>query len=149
MRASTCPGSTLLSKLYLVLPPPGQEDRCFEIFSPLFEYLLPRPMLGGRANPDRRGDRLWGRGNPRDPRGGGLRHRLVHQAHPHRRQKHHFLHSAFAKRKRDWHPSGAGEDQAPMLIRASFNFYQSLETAKAIKERYCYMCPNIAKEFNR
>ena len=28
-------------------------------------------------------------------------------------------------------------------------FYQSLETAKAIKERYCYMCPNIAKEFNR
>ena len=26
---------------------------------------------------------------------------------------------------------------------------QSLETAKAIKERYCYMCPNIAKEFNR
>ena len=27
--------------------------------------------------------------------------------------------------------------------------YQSLETAKAIKERYCYMCPNIAKEFNR
>jgi len=26
---------------------------------------------------------------------------------------------------------------------------QSLETAKAIKERHCYMCPNIAKEFNR
>ena len=26
---------------------------------------------------------------------------------------------------------------------------QSLETAKAIKERYCYMCPNIAKEFNK
>jgi hypothetical protein len=24
-----------------------------------------------------------------------------------------------------------------------------LETAKAIKERYCYMCPNIAKEFNK
>ena len=26
---------------------------------------------------------------------------------------------------------------------------QSLETAKAIKEKYCYMCPNIAKEFNK
>lgn len=26
---------------------------------------------------------------------------------------------------------------------------QSLETAKAIKERHCYMCPSIAKEFNR
>jgi len=26
---------------------------------------------------------------------------------------------------------------------------QSLETAKAIKERHCYMCPNIAKEFNK
>jgi len=26
---------------------------------------------------------------------------------------------------------------------------QSLETAKAIKERHCYMCPNIAKEFHR
>merc|ERR1711963_1172448 len=26
---------------------------------------------------------------------------------------------------------------------------QSLETAKAIKERYCYVCPDIAKEFNR
>jgi len=26
---------------------------------------------------------------------------------------------------------------------------QSLETAKAIKERHCYICPNIAKEFNR
>lgn len=24
---------------------------------------------------------------------------------------------------------------------------QSLETAKAIKERYCYICPDIAKEF--
>lgn len=24
---------------------------------------------------------------------------------------------------------------------------QSLETAKAIKERYCYVCPDIAKEF--
>ena len=26
---------------------------------------------------------------------------------------------------------------------------QSLETAKAIKERYCYVCPDIAKEFNK
>lgn len=26
---------------------------------------------------------------------------------------------------------------------------QSLETAKAIKERYAYVCPDIAKEFNR
>ena len=26
---------------------------------------------------------------------------------------------------------------------------QSMEVAKAIKERYCYMCPNIAKEFNK
>ena len=26
---------------------------------------------------------------------------------------------------------------------------QSLETAKVIKERFCYMCPNIAKEFNK
>jgi len=26
---------------------------------------------------------------------------------------------------------------------------QSLETAKAIKERHCYMCPNIAKEFHK
>lgn len=26
---------------------------------------------------------------------------------------------------------------------------QSLETAKAIKERHCYMCPNLAKEFNK
>eukprot|EP00095_Tigriopus_kingsejongensis_P003157 maker-scaffold791_size96783-snap-gene-0.26 protein:Tk03157 transcript:maker-scaffold791_size96783-snap-gene-0.26-mRNA-1 annotation:"actin-related protein 3" len=26
---------------------------------------------------------------------------------------------------------------------------QSLETAKAIKERHCYVCPDIAKEFNR
>lgn len=24
---------------------------------------------------------------------------------------------------------------------------QSLETAKAIKEKYCYICPDIAKEF--
>ena len=24
---------------------------------------------------------------------------------------------------------------------------QSLETAKAVKERYCYICPDIAKEF--
>ena len=24
-----------------------------------------------------------------------------------------------------------------------------MEVAKAIKERYCYMCPNIAKEFNK
>ncbi|XP_066264582.1 actin-related protein 3 isoform X5 [Branchiostoma lanceolatum] len=26
---------------------------------------------------------------------------------------------------------------------------QSLETAKAIKERFCYMCPDIVKEFNK
>merc|ERR1719295_402989 len=26
---------------------------------------------------------------------------------------------------------------------------QQLETAKAIKERHCYICPNIAKEFNK
>jgi len=26
---------------------------------------------------------------------------------------------------------------------------QSLETAKAIKERYCYVCPDIVKEFNK
>ncbi|CAF1442646.1 unnamed protein product, partial [Didymodactylos carnosus] len=26
---------------------------------------------------------------------------------------------------------------------------QSLETAKAIKERYCYVCPDIAKEFSK
>ena len=26
---------------------------------------------------------------------------------------------------------------------------QSLETAKAIKERHCYVCPDIAKEFNK
>ncbi len=26
---------------------------------------------------------------------------------------------------------------------------QSLETAKAIKERYCYVCSDIAKEFNK
>lgn len=26
---------------------------------------------------------------------------------------------------------------------------QSLETAKAIKERHCYVCPNLAKEFHR
>lgn len=26
---------------------------------------------------------------------------------------------------------------------------QSLETAKAIKEKYCYICPDIAKEFAR
>jgi len=26
---------------------------------------------------------------------------------------------------------------------------QSLETAKQIKERYCYVCPDIAKEFNK
>ncbi|XP_074662913.1 actin-related protein 3 [Tubulanus polymorphus] len=26
---------------------------------------------------------------------------------------------------------------------------QSLETAKAIKERYCYICPDIVKEFNK
>ena len=26
---------------------------------------------------------------------------------------------------------------------------QSLETAKAIKERHCFVCPNIAKEFNK
>ena len=149
MRASMCPGSTLLSKLYLVLPPPGQEDRCLEFDHNRKNSFHVQYFPGGRANPDRRGDRLWGRGDPRDPRGGGLRHRLVHQAHPHRRQKHHFLHPALAKRKRDWHPSGAGENQAAMLIRASINFHQSLETAKAIKERYCYMCPNIAKEFNR
>ena len=143
------PGSTLLSKLYLVLPPPGREDRFLEFDHNRKNSFHVQYIPGGRANPDRRGDRLWGRGDPRDPRGGGLRHRLVHQAHPHRRQKHHFLHPALAKRKRDWHPSGAGGDQAAMFIRASVNFYQSLETAKAIKERYCYMCPNIAKEFNR
>ena len=26
---------------------------------------------------------------------------------------------------------------------------QSLETAKAVKERCCYVCPDIAKEFSR
>ena len=26
---------------------------------------------------------------------------------------------------------------------------QSLETAKAIKERYCYVCPDIVKEFSK
>ncbi len=26
---------------------------------------------------------------------------------------------------------------------------QSLETAKAIKERYCYVCPDVAKEFSK
>ena len=26
---------------------------------------------------------------------------------------------------------------------------QSLETAKAIKERYCYVCSDMAKEFNK
>ena len=34
-------------------------------------------------------------------------------------------------------------------FNCSIIMFQSLETAKAIKERYCYMCPNIAKEFNR
>ena len=36
-----------------------------------------------------------------------------------------------------------------LLIFAGIPPEQSLETAKAIKERYCYMCPNIAKEFNK
>ena len=65
--------------------------------------------LGGRANADRCGDRLWRWSDPRDPRGGGLRHRLLHKAHPHRRQKHHFLYPAPAQRKRDRHPARAGE----------------------------------------
>ena len=36
-----------------------------------------------------------------------------------------------------------------IMLTAGIPPEQSLETAKAIKERYCYMCPNIAKEFNK
>ena len=35
------------------------------------------------------------------------------------------------------------------LFSAGIPPEQSLETAKVIKERFCYMCPNIAKEFNK
>ena len=48
---------------------------------------------GGEAVADGRRHRLGRRRHARHPGGRGLRHRLLHQAHPHRRQEHHILHS--------------------------------------------------------
>ncbi|KAF3836660.1 hypothetical protein F7725_029218 [Dissostichus mawsoni] len=57
---------------------------------------------------------------------------VLYKTHPHRRAGHHLLHPAAAQRPRGRNPPE-----------------QSLETAKAIKERYCYICPDIVKEFSK